>query len=331
MKFCFSQHQYKSVDKFVESKFKKNIIKDQENVSKYLPKGYVKDGTVDYSDFLQKAIEENKEIIFPNFPIRIDRGLYIPSNKVITFNEQSKIIFRGTVKSEKDDILIIKKAVNVKLFNIKIDGGRDYSKDFKGEWNAGISILNSHSILIDNFEIVNTLGDGIFIGSNDGLYSSSIVVKNGLIDNVRRNGISVTSVDGLDINNIIIANVNGTTPECGIDIEPSLNSEILNNIKISKIESFNNKYGALAINLSNFNSDNLKTKNVGIEIEDFKDQGSGNFVILSLNPLNKKNGVSGKIKLKKFKGRNIKSYGYWKDSSKTNVIIEKHDFSFDKN
>src|SRR5690606_19325967 len=40
-------------------------------IENFLPKNYVKDGTVDYTNYLQKVLNENKNVVFPNFPIRI--------------------------------------------------------------------------------------------------------------------------------------------------------------------------------------------------------------------------------------------------------------------
>jgi len=329
----YGQYIYKDVDKQQISKYYlyKEYVKEVRDVYalKFLPKNYNTKGEVDYTNEIQKAIDSNSSIIFPNFPVLInEKGLNIPSNRKIVFQKKSIIIFKGSKTNKFQDILKITNVKNVELINIKIKGSRSFS-NFPGEWSAGISILNSENIKVSNAYIYDTYGDGIFIGSDNGKFSK-IIIENSWIDNARRNGISITSLINGTINNVFISNTNGTSPECGIDIEPSLNSELLKNVNISNIETFNNKAGALSINLTNLNSDNKLSDEVSISINRLNDNYSGNLVILSFNPLNKVNKVNGIVKLHNINGNNIKSYGLWKDSNKSNIKLEKYNFNYKK-
>ncbi len=60
------------------------VISTSYYIEKALPVGYVKNGTVDYTSYIQTAINNNSNLVFPAFPILInDKGLNIGSNKVI--------------------------------------------------------------------------------------------------------------------------------------------------------------------------------------------------------------------------------------------------------
>src|SRR5690606_27504690 len=67
--------------------------KDRSNILKYLPKNYSKEGEADYTIYLQNAVNENKEVILPNFPIAVNyQGLQIPSNRKIEFQDNSRLV-----------------------------------------------------------------------------------------------------------------------------------------------------------------------------------------------------------------------------------------------
>ena len=52
----------------------------------YLPRNFVRDGSMDYTSFIQIALIKNPNIVFPDFPVLInDSGLEIPSNRTLTF------------------------------------------------------------------------------------------------------------------------------------------------------------------------------------------------------------------------------------------------------
>src|ERR1700740_1030002 len=56
------------------------------NVQNALPSGYVTDGSVDYTSFIQNAVSQHSSVVFPGFPIMVnDAGINIGSNKTLTF------------------------------------------------------------------------------------------------------------------------------------------------------------------------------------------------------------------------------------------------------
>jgi len=82
-----------------------------------LPAGYVKDGSRDYTSYLQAAINKYSNLVFPAFPIMVNaNGLTIPSNKTITFLTGSTIVFKPTLLATYN-ILKISGSTNVTLYN----------------------------------------------------------------------------------------------------------------------------------------------------------------------------------------------------------------------
>lgn len=253
---CHSQNvkfNYKSVDQKLIYKvaIKKKLTKISfANAVVYLPKNYLKNGTVDYTEYIQKAINENRNIALPNFPILIsEKGLSLKSNSNVYFDSKSKLII-ATNSLPKYQILDVRNLENVTIYNPRLVGDKLKHTGTGGEWGMGINILSSKNITIYNPEISNCWGDGIYIGvlSKD---PENIIVKGGWLDNNRRNGISIISGKNVNISNILVSNTNGTLPMAGIDVEPNENKNILQKINLNNINTFNNGDAGIALILLN--------------------------------------------------------------------------------
>ena len=289
----------------------------------YLPKSYSKRGTVDYTKYLQKAIDENEFVIFPDFPISINRaGLSIGSKKTIVFQKNSQIKYQGPANGKIWDIIKIYNVQDVKIINANIIGSR-YSKEKQsGEWSAGISVLNSRNVIIKNPKISDTLGDGIFIGSEDGGVSENVQVTGGWINNVRRNGISITSGRNVFLNNILISNTNGTAPEAGIDIEPSIEPEFIENVNLTDIYTFNNKVSGIAVNMNALSTEKTKdVKFISITISNHTDVGSAYAFGTSLNENKKLFDAKGVINIINPKWEKSRNDLYWKSNNQQSILI----------
>lgn len=263
------------------------------NVQNSLPSGYVTDGSVDYTSFVQSAISQHSNIVFPGFPIMVsDVGLNIGSNKTLTFSNGSKIILKGTSKPGYY-ILMIKHVSNVTLNNVVIVGDRSTHTGKGGEWGMGIGIVSSSNIVLNAPKISDCWGDGIYLGE-DGTPNTNITIANANINNVRRNGISVISVDGLKIISPYIANANGAAPMSGIDLEPNNSNEEMKNVQISDAVTENNKGEGILMFLDRLYGDN--DKNVSVNITNHKDKGSSSGFRVICNKLKPANGkITGSI------------------------------------
>ncbi|HAU53116.1 MAG TPA: hypothetical protein DCW66_08025 [Sphingobacterium sp.] len=249
--------------------------------------------------YIEQVLRKKHKILLPDIPILISKnGLKVPSNSTIYFGKGTVLKFIGPARGRFSDIIKLYDVSNVKIYNAQIEGSRNFNNNQTGEWSAGIAILNSRNIVIKNAYIYNTWGDGIFIGSENNGVSTDIVLDKIWIDNARRNAISVTSAINADLNNILVSNTNGVSPECGVDIEPSLFGEFLQNINFNNFYSFNNRV-AFNINLSVFNSDKQQYKpKVSLNLNNFYDNYSQIFIGMGLNNFSKKFSAEGDIVIK---------------------------------
>lgn len=247
---------------------------NKENVIKYLPKNYSKIGDIDYTNYLQKAINNESEVILPNFPIRINsKGLTLKSNFKLIFQRNSSLLLIPNNQSSYQIINLVN-LTNVTIQNPTIVGDRANHLGSKGEWGMGIKILSSSNIRIVNPNISNCWGDAIYIGrsSSGKSYSEKISVVGGELNWNRRNGISIISGKDIYIQNLLIKNTNGTNPMAAIDLEPNSSDELLYNINLLNIKTINNKIDGIKIVFHKL----LKQNNVLINISNHYDHGSQN-------------------------------------------------------
>lgn len=252
----------------VENKVMKSAI----DLTKYLPEDFVKDASKDYTEYIQKGIDENKIVKMPNFPLRINKsGLNLKSGARIVFQKKSSLNMEPN-SLEVYGILKLFNIEDVIIYSPVIIGDRNMHIGTKGEWGMGIFIQSAKNIQIYNPKISNCWGDGIDIGKGDYDGSRNIKIINAEIDNCRRNGISICDGNNIIIDRPAISNTNGTPPMCGIDIEPNDNKAILENIHIINPITFNNSTAGILIYLDHFLGP-IK-KNVGISIENHIDNNS---------------------------------------------------------
>ncbi len=259
-------------------------------IEEFLPKGYVKNASVDYTSYIQNCLDNNKKIILPDFPVLIT-GIYPPSNSIIYFQKNSKLVLEPTSK-ETYHIIGLHGVENVKIYNANLYGDRDQHKGTKGEWGFGIDIRKSSNIIIENSHIENTWGDGInitessiglVINKKSNINTNNISINNIYINNVRRNGISITGGTNVSVTNANINNVYGTMPQSGIDIEgygnSTLKNILLNNININNahigidfhLAAFSKKDNEKSVDVT-INKLKVYNSNYGVYIAGFKDQ-----------------------------------------------------------
>lgn len=221
------------------------------NVVEYLPKNHVKDGSVDYTKYVQKVLNEHSNIYFPNFPIQIS-GLKVKSNSVLKFDTNGSLLIKPTHSSFYSGLLI-DQVDNVKIYNLTIKGDRLKHLGKGGEHGFGVEIRNATNILIDGFAISECWGDGIIIDDRpeQKRRTNHITIKNGVIDYNRRDGISIISGDNITLSNLSIYNTMGTNPMAGIMVEPNHSANTLGKIRIDNVLFDNNVIG-FGINLDNY-------------------------------------------------------------------------------
>ena len=199
-----------------------------------LPSGYVKDGSKDYTSYVQAAVTKYSNIVFPGFPILINTtGIRITSNKTITFLPGSELRLKGSSVTNYN-MLHIYSASNVTLYNPVIVGDRKTHIGTTGEFGMGIGIRGSSNITIYSPKVSYCWGDGIYIGQTQNLaICKNIVIKDAYLYKNRRDAISIIGVDGLLLDNIYAGYTDGTKPWTGINFEPDNASCELKNIRVN--------------------------------------------------------------------------------------------------
>lgn len=229
-----------------------------------LPSGYVKDGSKDYTSYVQAAVTKYSNIVFPAFPILVnDNGINIGSNKVITFPSGSQLRLKSSSKANYS-ILRISNASNVILYNPVIVGDRYNHSGTSGEWGMGIGLYAASNVTIYSPKVTNCWGDGIYIGQLNSSNSKNIIIKDAYLSKNRRDGISIISVDGLLLDNIYAGYSDGTLPKTGINIETNNKDCVVRNVRINNPRTENNGAMGIMINLRTMLSGTSKSSEVTI-------------------------------------------------------------------
>lgn len=204
---------------------------------------YIKALNTNHTEEIQNMISDGGTIMLPNKKMFVDdRGINIPSNTTIIFQEQTELIMLPTNKTNYA-LLNIEESKNVKVLNPNLTGDRYTHLGEKGEWGMGIQITGGKNIEIIGGSISKFWGDGIYITRSSNFNSSEVLIEGVLIDNNRRNGISVISGDKVKILNCELKNHDGTNPKAGIDVEPNSPRDSIGTIVVKQIQTSKNKTG----------------------------------------------------------------------------------------
>jgi len=277
--------QYKKIN--YQRKYKivpTKVLNAAVDITSYLPVGFKRDASIDYTVYLQRALNENRVVLFPNFPILVNKnGLNISSNSKLIFQQKSRLIMKPNAE-KMFAILEINRKKNIQIFNPYLQGDKDSHLGIDGQWGMGVNIISSSNIQIYEPFIIDNWGDGIYLGNRSNGDNVNVTISGGLLDNNRRNGISVISASNLYIENLLITNTFGTLPMAGIDIEPNDASSKINNINLTNVKVFNsftgfqitlNYYGSKIINqLATININDLNISDVtkGVYVTGFKNK-----------------------------------------------------------
>jgi len=204
----------------------------------------------------------------------ITQPLTLVSNQEIVFEEGVELqALRGAYKGTNDSMLRLVYVENVTLLGLGTGATlrmfkADYHTDayVKAEWRHGITLRGTKNVRIENLSIIDSGGDGIYVGAGAGRYCTDTVIRKVICDGNNRQGISVIAAINLLIEDTIMRNTWGTAPQAGIDFEPNHAHEPLINCVMRNCITENNagdgyefylpnmdtqKHGALTITLEN--------------------------------------------------------------------------------
>ena len=164
------------------------------------------------------------------------RPLFIPNNADVIVD--ANVTIQATPGyAGKDRLLNI-----VDVNNVTITGtpGNSVFRMLKSEYTSSeyrhcLEIAGSNNVTISGIACNDSGGDGLYIGAGAQGYSSNVVVSNSSFDNNRRQGFSLISGTHVKISNCQFTNTNGTAPSAGIDVEPNLATDRLEDILIERV------------------------------------------------------------------------------------------------
>jgi hypothetical protein len=147
-----------------------------------------------------------------------------------------------TNSATRSYILYAYKRTQVEIAGGQLIGDRDthtYVSGSTSEWNHGIQIIGCTHVTVRDLWVGKCAGDGICTGGN----TSDLVIANVVSTQNRRQGLSLTQCTNVKVYDSEFSYTKGTSPECGIDIEPD-NDWVTSNIWIENCRLNNNaKYG----------------------------------------------------------------------------------------
>lgn len=237
-------------------------------------------GLTPINDVINKLIKEN-----PNRTLLFPKGEYLVDvdESILIENTTIDLLFEGAVLKSTNSVnerYYMFKCVNSSFSarGGKFVGDRMCHQGTTGEWGYCFAIQGCHDVYIENNDISMFWGDGIGIyQANIEEYSpthekivkkfvnsNNVNILNNNIYECRRQGISVMSVENCYIRGNKIHHINGTAPQCAIDVEPNSDC-IVKNVFIEENELYENlKSGVdvvIRLSISNFEMRNVNIIN----------------------------------------------------------------------
>ena len=205
----------------------------------------------DSTRYLQRALDSGlpKIVIdrqsgpWRTLPLKVRAG-----NQEIVFEDGVCVeARRGAFKSPGDMLLTLRCVTNVTLRGPGAEL-RMWKCDYtnaalyaKSEWRHAIAIYSSDRIAIEGLKIVESGGDGIYLGEAlRGRPNTNVAIRDVVCSGCNRQGMSVITADGLLVENSLFKDTRGAPPESGIDFEPNNSWQVLSDIALRNCTFENN-------------------------------------------------------------------------------------------
>ena len=220
----------------------------------------------DSTEFLEAAIKSKVPKLIVDkqpSPWIVGKTLLLVSNQEIVFEEGVELLAKkGCFKGKTDCLLRLRNIQNVTLrgegkgATLKMRKADYHTAEYeKAEWRHCVSILSSQNLKILNLNMVESGGDGIYLGiATQNSWPENIVIKDVVCDGNNRQGISVISGVNVLVENVKMINTKGTAPEAGIDFEPNRGNEPIRNFVMRNCETRNNAGAGYEMYLPNMSS-----------------------------------------------------------------------------
>ncbi|WP_160137565.1 right-handed parallel beta-helix repeat-containing protein [Chryseobacterium sp. c4a] len=195
-----------------------------------------------------KIAGDDRETKVTDF-LRDAGGIEMLDNKRLIMSDNCYLIQRPTNKEQYNVIRVYNKK-NVFITGGNILGDRYTHTGTEGEWGYGIAVSGGSDITLKNIKIKDCWGDGLniqhYYDKNNILHLLNGLTADKIISsNNRRQGMSIEGGENLYFTNCAFNNSNGTSPECGVDIEPWDTGSIVRNVVFDNCEFLNNNHAGL--------------------------------------------------------------------------------------
>ena len=186
--------------------------------------------------------------------------IHLPSDKEIVFEPGTVVeAKRGGFRGKGDCLFLAK---GCKRLTVRGNGAtfRMHKSDYHkppyelAEWRHALSIRGCEDVTIDGLSLLESGGDGIYLGVGTGRAANrNVTIRNVICEGNNRQGISVITAENLLIEDCVFRNTQGTAPQAGIDFEPNHPEERLVNCVLRNCRSEHNVGHAYHIYLGHMN------------------------------------------------------------------------------
>jgi hypothetical protein len=188
----------------------------------------VRDDTVAFQAAINALPSTGGTVTVPAGTYLIDavRTIKLRSLMHLQMSPDAKLVAKPN-SAAKYTVLVIYGINDVEVSGGQIVGERDKHLGTTGEGGHGIRVSGGQRITIRDIHISRGWGDGISVGPKPAkpyVYARDVVVANVVCTGNRRNALSIGSVIGMKVFDSEFSDTNGTTPQCGIDVEPAQSS-----------------------------------------------------------------------------------------------------------
>lgn len=182
--------------------------------------------------------------------VRVPPGQYhigrieIPGSTVLELSPG--VVLRDTGQLGPTDRLVNIRSANVRIVGAGARVEADRSSYTTGEFRHGIFLFGARNVHIIGLQSSSHGGDGFYLGTG----TREVTIENCGAANNRRQGISIVSGVAVLVRDSTFATTNGTNPQCGVDVEPNNNGDLLQGIKLQGVRTVSNVGCGITVGLS---------------------------------------------------------------------------------
>lgn len=210
----------------------------------------VGDGVTDDTSAIQDALDSGaKYVEFPagyTFLVRDASDtlagivLDCPSNITLSGGGTIKL---GAHTTQAHRILQLNGVSNVDIRGIKLDGNRVQQTGASDEQSHGVFMTGSTHVRIQDCEVKNMMGDGIYVGGSANPGTQNVLIEGNTFDNNFRQCISIVRGQYIRVIGNHLSGTTGSNPGAGVDLEANTSGDTLRQITISGNHIRGNYFG----------------------------------------------------------------------------------------